>query len=255
MNAEPQEALHASPSAAIPQFHLEVAVSKLLRGAGTPFSLDVAFSVQSGVNILFGRSGAGKSTLLDCVSGILRPERGAILFTGAGEHKIFFDSQAGKDLAPSARKIGYVFQGLALFPHLSLIENVAYGLSKLGRAERRERSHAMLQLFHIDQFADRKPAEISGGERQRVALARTLITEPRVLLLDEPLSALDLATKYKILEDLRAWNQARRIPILYVTHSRAEALRLGEHLILLDQGRITAQGAPRELLQSALDEE
>jgi molybdate transport system ATP-binding protein len=150
--------------------------------------------------------------------------------------------------------VGYVLQDLALFPHLTVEQNVEYGLAHLPRLPRQQRARAMLQEFRIEHLRSRRPGEISGGERQRVALARALVTDPCVLLLDEPLAALDAATKSKILDDLRRWNQAHRIPILYVTHSREEVLALGERVLLLERGRILAQGTPHEVLSAPLQE-
>ena len=129
-------------------------------------------------------------------------------------------------------------------------QNVAYGLRQLDASERRTRSREMLQAFRIDHLRERRPAQISGGERQRVALARALVTEPRALLLDEPLAALDRPTKSQILADLRQWNQHYRVPILFVTHSRDEVFALGQEVIVLDAGKIVAQGLPRDVLQA-----
>ena len=224
------------------------------RNGAAGFCLDLSATVLAGITILFGRSGAGKSTLLDCIAGLLPPDSGRVALGSEGEETVFFDSEKGVNITPAQRRIGYVFQSLALFPHLTVNANVEYGLARLDREQRRQRRAEILQLFHCDSLGERKPDEISGGERQRVALARTLVTGPRILLLDEPLSALDVGTKLKILEDLQAWNQRRRIPILYVTHSPAEAMRLGENVIYLEDGGVLAQGKPEILRQYAVDE-
>jgi molybdate transport system ATP-binding protein len=152
------------------------------------------------------------------------------------------------------RRVGYVFQSLALFPHLTAEKNIQYGLTHLPQAERAARARAILQAFRIAHLAQRYPREISGGESQRTALARTLVTDPAVLLLDEPLAALDAATKTKIIDDLRQWNQAHHIPILYVTHSREEVFALGERVIVLDAGRIVVQGTPHEVIDAPQQE-
>lgn len=196
--------------------------------------------------MLFGASGAGKTTLLDCLAGLQRPNSGRIV---DGDRTLFDDDQ-GVDLAPQHRRCGYLFQTLALFPHMTARQNVEYGLGAFPREERHRRSMAMLESFRISELADRKPAHISGGERQRVALARALVTDPRYLLLDEPLAALDAATKSRIVDDLRVWNQSHGIPILYVTHDRSEAHALGEHLLVLEAGRIVAEGTPQQVLES-----
>jgi molybdate transport system ATP-binding protein len=223
---------------------------RLAGGAsGDEFLLQVDFKAAPGITILFGASGAGKTTLLDCIAGLVSPDEGRIAI---GDRLLFEHNRI--DLHASKRRVGYVFQDLALFPHLTVAQNVEYGLSHLPRAECRSRAAAMLQAFRISQFAKRKPAEISGGERQRVALARTLVTDPEVLLLDEPLAALDAATKSKIIDDLRAWNETHRIPILYVTHSRDEVYALGERVVVLERGQIVAQGAPHEVLDAPRQE-
>ena len=146
------------------------------------------------------------------------------------------------------RRVGYVFQTLAMFPHLTVAQNVEYGLAHLSAAERSARTAAILEAFRIAHLAKRNVREVSGGESQRAALARTLVTDPAVLLLDEPLAALDAPTKTKIIDDLREWNRAHGIPILYVTHSREEVLAVGERVLVLDAGRIVAQGTPHEVL-------
>jgi molybdate transport system ATP-binding protein len=218
------------------------------------FSLDVEFSATPGFTILFGASGSGKTTLLDCVAGLATPDAGRI---AVGE-RVWFDEKtdagAGTNILVSKRRVGYVLQDLALFPHLTVEQNTEYGLAHLPGSARRQLAAAMLQEFRIDHLRQQRPAKISGGERQRVALARALVTDPCVLLLDEPLAALDAATKSKILDDLRRWNQAHGIPILYVTHSREEVIALGERVLVLEQGRIIAQGTPHEVLRAPLQE-
>src|SRR5216684_7344320 len=178
---------------------LHVRVHKRLSSEERDFALDVEFHATPGFTILFGPSGAGKTTLLDCVAGLAVPEKGRIT---AGE-RVLLDTEKHIDLPIAKRRVGYVFQDLALFPHYTVEQNVKYGLSHLGRDERKDRAASILGAFRIDVLAKRRPKEISGGERQRVALARTLVTDPEVLLLDEPLAALDAATKMRIVDDLR----------------------------------------------------
>jgi molybdate transport system ATP-binding protein len=194
--------------------------------------------------MLLGPSGCGKTTLLNCVAGFVRPDAGQITLGT----RMLFDSKSGVNMPVPERHLGYMFQNLALFPHMTVEQNVQYGLVKLPAAERRARMMAMLESFRIPHLVARKPSQISGGERQRVALARSLVTNPTMLLLDEPLSALDAASKSKILDDLRNWNAAHGIPILYVTHSPQEAFAVGEHVVVLQSGRILAQGTPQEVL-------
>ncbi len=214
------------------------------------FSLDVDLNAAPGFTILFGPSGAGKTTLLDCVAGLAAPDSGRI---AVGE-RVLFDGNPPICIPVAKRGIGYVLQDLALFPHLTVEQNTAYGLAHLSRSARKERVAAMLRDFRIDHLSQQLPAKISGGERQRVALARALVTDPCTLLLDEPLAALDASTKVRIIDDLRRWNQLHRIPILYVTHSREEVMALGERVLVIDQGSIIAQGTPHEVLRAPLQE-
>jgi molybdate transport system ATP-binding protein len=214
------------------------------------FVLDVEFQAAPGFTILFGPSGAGKTTLLDCVAGLATPDSGSI----ALGDRVLFDAAQRVNLPVDKRRVGYVFQNLALFPHLTVEQNVQYGLAHLSKAERSAQASAILQAFRIPHLAQRYPRDVSGGENQRTALARTLVTDPALLLLDEPLAALDAATKAKIIDDLRSWNQAHRIPILYVTHSREEVFALGERVLVLDAGRIVAQGTPHEVIAAPQQE-
>ncbi len=214
-------------------------------GAAPSFALDVEFTVAPGFTILFGPSGAGKTTLLDGIAGLQTPEAGRIAIA---QH-VLFDSASGVNVPASRRSVGYLLQSLALFPHMTVQQNVQYGLQGLASAEREARSHEVLESFRIAALAQRRPAELSGGERQRAALARTLVMRPRALLLDEPLTALDATVKSQIIDDLRAWNEGQRIPILYVTHQREEVFALGERVIAIQAGKIVAQGSAHEVLQ------
>jgi len=227
--------------------NLAARIRKERPSAGGPhFLLDVSLDISPGITILFGPSGAGKSTLLDCIAGLLSPDAGRIT---AGDH-VLFDAGRGVNLPPPQRRIAYVFQSLALFPHMTVEQNVAYGLANLQKPQRVTRVREALEAFRIENLRRRKPAEISGGEKQRVALARSLVTLPRVLLLDEPLTGLDVELKSAIIADLRAWNAQHAIPILYVTHSREEIDALGEHVIAMHQGHILGEGIPREVLDA-----
>jgi molybdate transport system ATP-binding protein len=207
------------------------------------FQLDVEFEVPPGFAILFGASGSGKTTTLKSISGIVRPDAGRISING----EVLFDSEHGIDLPIRRRGAGYVFQDLALFPHLTALANVEFGMSHLPHRDRRRRAEGMMEALHIPHTARRKPREISGGEAQRVALARALSCGPRILLLDEPLSAIDEATKLGIISDLKSINRELRLPILYVTHNREEAVALGERVIVFERGRVVARGEPIEI--------
>ena len=220
--------------------NLTARVRKLFSSGG----LDVEFAIGPGFTILFGVSGAGKTTLLDCLAGLKEPDDGEVAVSG----QTLFSREQKINVPVPQRKIGYLFQDVALFPHLSAQDNVQYGLANFSAAERRRRCGEMLASFRISDLARRKPCEISGGEAQRVALARALVTDPRLLLLDEPLAGLDATTKAKILDDLRAWNEAHQIPVLYVTHSREEVFALGERVMVMEAGRTVAQGTPHEVM-------
>jgi molybdate transport system ATP-binding protein len=222
---------------------MRLAISVLKRlGAG--FTLDVSFDARPGITMLFGASGSGKTTLLRCIAGLARPDGGRI----AVGDRVLFDSTTRVNVAVQDRHVGYVFQQAALFPHMSLRENIGYGLNRLGTDERQARVSTIAESFRISEILDRPPAQVSGGERQRAALARALVTEPSLLLLDEPLSALDQTIQSRIMDDLRRANQARRIPMLYVTHSHREVYTLGQQAVVIDAGRVIARGTPHEVL-------
>jgi molybdate transport system ATP-binding protein len=226
---------------------LSVQIEKRFNSPGTPaFQLQIQETFAPGFTVLFGPSGAGKSTLLDCIAGLTKPDSGKIQFGG----EVFFDAARNVVLPPQKRGIGYVFQSLALFPHLSVEENVGYGISRLAPEERARRIEQTLNAFHIARLRGRRPGELSGGEKQRVALARSVITNPRVLLLDEPLTGLDAGLRLAILEDLRSWNAEHRVPILYVTHNREEVDAIAERVVTIVDGRVRETGSPRDVLDA-----
>lgn len=223
---------------------------RLSHRSSKEFSIEVEFDAPPGFTMLLGPSGGGKTTVLNCIAGLARADSGRI----AVGSRLFFDSEAHIDLPVAARRIGYVFQNLALFPHLTVEENIQYGIKKLTAPERRERTMALLDSFRITHLLGSKPNQISGGERQRVAVARSLVTDPVLLLLDEPLGALDLPTKARIIDDLREWNSSHEIPIVYVTHSPEEAFALGEHVVVVEAGRVIAKGSPQDVLRAPRQE-
>lgn len=216
---------------------LEVSIAK----SYGEFGVDVSFSAAAGITILFGASGSGKTTVLNCVAGLLQPDRGQITIGG----EPMFDSERQLDVPVTKRQVGYVFQDLALFPHLSVEDNIRYGIRDPHQADR---VAVAINSFRLQHVRHRKPKSLSGGEQQRVALSRALVTDPKALLLDEPLSALDPAIKSQIIDDLRTYLAARNIPVLYVTHSREEVFALGQNVIALENGRVIGQGSPREVL-------
>ena len=217
---------------------LEVRVLKRLPG----FTLDVAWTAGDGVAVLFGPSGAGKTLTLQCLAGLLRPDAGRIVVDG----RVLFDAD-GVDVPPQGRRVGYVFQGYALFPHLTVAGNVGFGLRDRPRAEREARTTRVLDRLGLAAFASRLPRELSGGQRQRVALGRALATDPALLLLDEPLSALDAPLRHSLRDELRTILRDWGTAAVLVTHDVTEAYRLADRIVVYDGGRVV-QAAPRSEL-------
>ena len=218
---------------------LAVALTKALPG----FTLDVQWTAGDGVAVLFGPSGAGKSLTLACLAGLVRPDAGRIVVDG----RVLFDGAAGIDLPPQRRRVGYVFQGLALFPHLTVAENVGFGLRDRPRAERERAVRDVIERLGLGGLEARRPGEVSGGQRQRVALGRALAIDPALLLLDEPLSALDLPLRRALRDELRATLAELRTAAVVVTHDFTEAYRLGDRIVVYEHGRVV-QAAPRSEL-------
>ena len=213
---------------------LDVNVTKVLATRRGPnFVVDVDLTFDIGMTMIVGRSGAGKSTLLTCIAGVTSPDTGWVKI---GDRTLTC-TKAGIALPMHRRRIGYLFQDLALFPHLSVRENVAYGVHG-DTTTRKEKVERVMDSFGVSSLQSRRPHEISGGEQQRVALARTLVTEPTALLLDEPMSSLDPDTKSAIIDDLRLWNSERRLPVVYVTHDDSEVLAMGIRTVTMCKGRV-----------------
>ncbi len=209
-------------------------------------TLDVSFRLGSEPGILFGPSGAGKSTVLRLIAGLSRPDRGFVGLNGS----VLFDSAAGVRVQLRDRRIGLIFQDDLLFPHLDVGRNVRYGLKSWGRRAADDRLATIAGLCEIGHLLGRRVATLSGGERQRVGLARALAPRPRLLLCDEPVSALDLDARQALIDRIKAVQRAESIPILYVTHSPAEAVALGSRMFLLSGGQIVAEGPPLDVLAS-----
>jgi molybdate transport system ATP-binding protein len=219
---------------------LEVALALRVPG----FELDVEWSAGGGVAVLFGPSGAGKTLTLQCLAGLIRPHAGRIVVDG----HVFFDSATGVNVPAQERRIGYVFQGYALFPHLTVADNVGFGLRDRPRAERTRRVGATLDKLGLADLGRRYPRDLSGGQRQRVALGRALAIDPALLLLDEPLSALDAPLRRALRDELRALLSDVGTAAVVVTHDFTEAYRLADRIVVYDAGRVV-QAAPRaELL-------
>ena len=206
------------------------------------FALDVELEVSSGCLAIAGPSGAGKSTILRACAGLVRPQRGRVVCDGA----TWFDADAGVWVAPEDRACGFVFQDYALFPHMPAWQNVAYGMRGVPRAARRRAAEDLLERFGVA-AADAHPRSLSGGERQRVALARALATSPRVLLLDEPLAALDARTRAAAARELGAALREAAVPALLVTHDFGDAAELGDEVAVVDRGRVLQRGKASEL--------
>ena len=221
---------------------LSVRIDKRL---GT-FHLLAAFEAEAGVTAVFGASGSGKSTLLAAIAGAIRPDRGQIVAEG----RVLFDSEAGTNLAMEDRAVGWVFQDARLFPHLSVEANLRYGQA---RARRRGRPQTLdlaevAEVLEIGPLLSRRPRDLSGGERQRVAVGRALLSQPRLLLMDEPLSALDAPLKAEILPFLDRLKARAPMPIVYITHAFSEVMRLADRLVVLEAGQVAAQGPLAEVL-------
>jgi len=195
---------------------------------------------RSHVTVLFGPSGAGKTTVLRCLAGLERPERGRVRFAS----ETWVDTDVGVMAPPQARGVGYLFQDYALFPHLTVAGNITYAIHDLDSRERRVRLDEMIRLLRLEGLEDRRPAQLSGGQQQRVALARVLACRPRLLLLDEPLSALDAPTREQLRGELRALLRGQRMPTLCVTHDWVEALTLADQVAVMAGGRILQTGSP-----------
>jgi molybdate transport system ATP-binding protein len=218
---------------------VSVAITKRFPG----FTLDVSWEAEQSVLGLFGPSGAGKTLTLQCLAGLIRPDAGRIV---VGE-RVFFDAAAGVDLSPQQRRIGYVFQGYALFPHLTVVRNIAFGLQGRPRLDRARRSSEVIERLGLRGLEQRYPRELSGGQRQRVALGRALAIDPALLLLDEPLSALDAPLRRTLRDELREILSGWGTAAVVVTHDFTEAYRLADRIIVYEDGRVI-QSAPRSEL-------
>jgi molybdate transport system ATP-binding protein len=203
------------------------------------------------VTVLFGPSGCGKTTVLRCLAGLERPEEGLIQFGT----ETWFDAARGVSLAPQQRGIGFVFQDYALFPHLTVAGNVGYSLRGVSAVARQRRIAETLQRFGLEPLAQHRPRLLSGGQQQRVALARALVGRPRLLLLDEPLSALDAPLREELRADLRRLLTASEIPVMLVTHDRDEALSLGDELVVMSGGLVRQSGPVLEVFNRPVDAE
>ena len=219
---------------------LEIAVSARL---GT-FTVDARLSCETdGIVAFFGRSGAGKTSLVNILAGLVKPDRGRIAVNG----DVLFDSARGIDLVPERRRLGYVFQEGRLFPHLSVRRNLMYGYSRAPKSALNLSLDQVVDLLGLAALLGRRPRDLSGGEKQRVALGRALLANPRLLLMDEPLAALDQQRKDEVLPFIERLRDELGTPIVYVSHSMAEIVRLADTLVLISDGRVEAVGTVEDL--------
>ncbi|MBF3186257.1 molybdenum ABC transporter ATP-binding protein, partial [Pseudomonas aeruginosa] len=215
------------------------------RRAYPGFELDIDLALPGrGVTALFGHSGSGKSTCLRCIAGLEKAAEGEVTING----ETWQDSRRNLFVAPHRRALGYVFQDANLFRHLTVRRNLAFGLKRIAAAERRVELEQACALLGIEHLLERMPERLSGGEQQRVGIARALLTSPRLLLMDEPLASLDLKRKGEILPYLERLHEELDIPVLYVSHSPDEVARLADHLVLLENGKVRASGPIGETL-------
>ena len=220
----------------------------MARHAFPGFALDAAFTAPPGVTVLFGPSGSGKSTVLSVAAGLLRPDAGRVALDGT----VLLDTAAGVDVPAERRRCGVVFQDVRLFPHLSVLSNLRYGARRAPRDAAGPGFEEIVALLGIAPLLGRRPRALSGGERQRVALGRALLSRPRLLLMDEPLAALDGPRKAEILPFLERLRDVSALPVLYVTHDLAEVDRLADTLVLMQGGQVQACG-PVEALSARTD--
>ncbi|HYA85874.1 MAG TPA: ATP-binding cassette domain-containing protein [Nitrospirota bacterium] len=218
---------------------LSVSIKKKVNG----FILDARWEIGDELAVLFGYSGSGKSLTLQLIAGLMKPNHGSIGLNG----KTLFDSESGSNLAPQERSFGYVIQNLALFPHMTVHENILYGAHGLSRTERDQRAGVIIDRFQLAGLEKKYPAEISGGQKQRVALARALIRRPAALLLDEPFSALDNPLRVEMQNFLKEIHREFPIPIVFVTHDVFEAFAIADKIIVYVNGKIAQIGTPAEV--------
>ena len=221
------------------------------RQDASAFTLDVDLEMLQGVNVLFGPSGSGKTLTLDSIAGFVRPDEGRILLFD----EILFDSKAGVHLTPQKRHCGYVFQNYALFPHMSLKANLEFATGVPKTLEKRRRVNEMIERFRLGDVAGLRPHEVSGGQKQRCSIARALLGEPRILLLDEPSQGLDATLRDELYAVLRQVRSEFKTPILLVTHDLDESFELGDELFVVLHGKLVQQGVPTDVLSKPVTAE
>ncbi len=219
---------------------LTISVKKDLKD----FSLDVDFHSEAKITALFAPSGSGKSLTLQTIAGLMKPDKGRIEVNG----ELFFDSEKGINLSPQQRKVGYLFQDYALFPHMTVIDNIRYGSKDEKLIEK------LLRILEIDSIKDKYPPEISGGQKQRVALARALATKPKILLLDEPFSALHKSLRLSLYGEIKEIQKIFKIPIILVSHDIDEIFELADFMVVMNEGKVVQSGKPFDVFMSPKNE-
>ncbi len=219
-----------------------------IRGRNGGFTLNAQLRSEAGITILFGRSGAGKSTFIDMIAGLRKPDVGVVRVNG----QVMFDGSAGIDIAPERRHVGYVFQDARLFPHYSVRGNLEYGLRRRGAEARHFSFDDIVALLELEALLTRRPATLSGGEGQRVAIGRALLSQPSLLLLDEPLSSLDVTSREQLIPFIARIGKDLAMPVIYVSHNIEEVVRLGDVMALMSAGRIIETGTVENIM-SRLD--
>lgn len=207
------------------------------------FRLDLTWHAENELTALFGYSGAGKTMTLQMIAGLIEPDRGRIEI----DSTILYSSEKSINLSPQKRGIGYVFQDLALFPHMTVLQNILYGGHEMPRKEREAVAQDMLHRFRISELSDQMPHQISGGQKQRVAIARALMRRPRIILLDEPFSALDMPVRLEMRKMLKMVQQSFRIPVVLITHDADEVRAIADRMIVYSAGRVLQSGPPEEV--------
>ncbi|HEX5060534.1 MAG TPA: ATP-binding cassette domain-containing protein [Kofleriaceae bacterium] len=219
-------------------------VARIVLSRSSEFALDVELTCPHGITCIMGPSGSGKSTILAVLAGLQAPDKGRV----ALGNQVWLDRASGIDVPVHKRRLSYVFQGLALFPHMNALHNVEYGMQHVPRMERAAKAKALLDRVGVGHLARRRPRTFSGGEAQRVALARALARSPELVLLDEPFSALDRELRAQLVALVRDLSKDLAVPIVHVTHSIAEARQLADQIVRVDKGRVVARGKADEVL-------
>ncbi len=215
------------------------------------FTLDIDFQSSAGSIVLFGPSGSGKTLTLDCIAGFTRPDEGRILL----DDVILYDAASSVHLPPQSRRCGYVFQNYALFPHMTLRQNLMFAARRHPRLQRHRRVNEMLERFGLTEVAGRRPHQLSGGQKQRCSIARALIVEPKLLLLDEPARGLDAPLRQQLYEVIRQVREEFGTPVLVVTHDLEECFELGEEMLILREGKLVQTGPPARIIEQPANAE